>query len=159
DTGNESTDTQTDETEDAQVEAAYGYHAGDRLGDFSIKCIDESSFNLSDAKGKTVIIALFGTYSEDSLSQLDMLESVLKDHEDTELIAVCNHFSAGNPAEIAKERGWTFPVALDGSDEKVFKLTGASIAVPRTVILDPDGIVLFNERGVLSAADIEAHLP
>ena len=68
-------------------------------------------------------------------------------------VAVHNHYSSGKAAEYAKDI--EVPVAVDNGDEEIFKLTGGSMMLPRTVILNERGEVIYNAKGVLTKDRLE----
>ena len=132
----------------------FGYKKGDKLKDFTVTCIDGTDFSLSKNIGKPVLIYLWASYSKDSTDALSLYNDFYNAHsDDISAIAVHNHFGSGNMESFSK--GLDIPVALDNSEEEVYKLTGASTAVPRVVILDEDGKVIYNERGNLTKEELE----
>ncbi|MBR5407775.1 MAG: redoxin family protein [Lachnospiraceae bacterium] len=145
-------DDDMDSTQDSAV--PNGHDIGDRLPDFTVECLDGSTFTLSDHKGKIVVIHLWATYSKDSVEGLKELDEFCREQGDAVVsVAVHNHYSSGKAAEYAKDI--EVPVAVDNGDEEIFKLTGGSMMLPRTVILNERGEVIYNAKGVLTKDRLE----
>ena len=131
-----------------------GYDEGEVLEDFSVMCLDRSVFRLSDDPDKVTVIGLWASYSEDSIEELKVINEFAKDHPDeVRVLALHNHFGSKNAQECIKDID--IPVAVDGEEEEIFKLLGASTAVPRIVILDKDRTVISNKRGFLKKEELE----
>ena len=91
---------------------------GDRLPDFTAKCLDGSTFTLSDNTGKITVIHLWATYSKDSIEGLRELDAFCREQGDkVAAIAVHNHYGSGKAAEYAKDID--IPVAIDNGDEEI----------------------------------------
>lgn len=150
-------DESVNEAADAETEdsfAPYGHDIGDRLPDFTAKCLDGSTFTLSDNTGKITVIHLWATYSKDSIEGLRELDAFCREQGDkVAAIAVHNHYGSGKAAEYAKDID--VPVAIDNGDEEIFRLTGGSMMLPRTVILNERGEVIYNSRGLLTGEQLE----
>ena len=112
------------------------------------------TFRLSENRGKITLINLWASYSEDSLKGLNELNDLYSECKDSiSVIAVQNHFGSKKvPDEI---RDLDIPIATDNRDEEIYKLCGGSMAVPRTVILDRYGKVVYNRLGVLTKEELE----
>ncbi|MCR5651994.1 MAG: redoxin family protein [Lachnospiraceae bacterium] len=134
--------------------STFGYKEGDTLRDFSTQCLDGKPFRLSESRGRITIINLWASYSEDSLKGLNELNDLYKENkDDISVIAVHNHF--GSEKVPDNVRDLDIPVAIDNSDERIFKLCGGSMAVPRTLIVDKDGKIVYNRRGCLTREELE----
>ena len=154
--GDEDIPDEQNETEQEEY-APYGHNVGDRLPDFTAKCLDGSTFTLSDNMGKTVVIHLWATYSKDSIEGLKELDAFCREQGDTvAAVAVHNHYSSGKAEEYAKDID--VPVAVDNGEEEIFKLTGGSMMVPRTIILNEQGEVVYNGKGLLTKEQLETFL-
>lgn len=156
-TVNETEDMADDAASEEESFAPYGHDIGDRLPDFTAKCLDGSTFTLSDNIGKITVIHLWATYSKDSIEGLKELDEFCREQGDkVASVAVHNHYSSGKAAEYAKDI--EVPVAIDNNDEEIFKLTGGSMMLPRTIILNEQGEVIYNSKGLLTKAQLETFL-
>lgn len=142
------------ETETYTSTAPFGYNEGERLKDFTITCLDGSEFVLSDHRGKVVIINLWGSFSQESINGLGVLDEFCKAHNG-DIAAIAVHYRAGilGVSDIAE--GISLPVAVDDKDGKIFKLTGGSMVLPRTIVLNKSGEVVYNSKGVLTQEELE----
>lgn len=97
------------------------------------------TFNLCDQRGETVVLTFFFTRFADCEPQLDRVEQAQRRFPDVRFAGVLVREDAGGAAKLVRERGWTFPVALD-RDGLVSNLYGVS-GCPTTVVVEPDGRV------------------
>ena len=103
------------------------------------------------------MIHLWATYSKDSIEGLRELDAFCREQGDkVAAVAVHNHYSSGKAAEYAKDID--IPVAIDNGDEEIFRLTGGSMMLPRTVILNGSGEVIYNSKGLLTREQLEDFL-
>ena len=145
---------ESDDLSENSKDSDLGYEEGNTLKDFTTQCLDGETFRLSESRGKITLINLWASYSEDSLKGLNELNDLYSECKDSiSVIAVQNHFGSKKvPDEI---RDLNIPIATDNRDEEIYKLCGGSMAVPRTVILDRYGKVVYNRLGVLTKEELE----
>ena len=140
-------DGQSDQQE-YESDAPIGYEVGNQLENFEINCIDGSTFNLADNRGKVVIINLWATYCGPCVQELPHFNELYHEHEgDVEVLAVHAAFTTEDVSTYIQEKGWDIPFAIDESDEKIFKIVNGSTALPQTIVLNRKGEVIFNRVG------------
>ncbi len=127
--------------------AATGSSVGEILPDFSVSCLDGSIFTLSEQRGETVVVNLWATWCAPCVKELPHFDRLLREHgDDTAVLAVhCDPVTEDVEAWLAGY-DYGFPVALAGG-RALADLLGGGDVLPRTVVISPDGTVLYNAAG------------
>jgi len=120
---------------------------GEMAPDFRVEMLDGSSFKLSDAKGKIVLLNFWTTWCGPCMQEFNEIpEKIVKRFEgkaDFVFIPVSREEARETVQEKMiqlKESGIDFPVALD-PDRKVYDLY-AKIFIPRNYLIGRDGKVI-----------------
>ena len=61
-----------------------------------------------------------------------------------------------DPAEFLKDKGWEIPFVVDTDDDLLWKIVNGSSTLPQTIVLDKDGIVVYNQKGSVTPEMLEA---
>ena len=142
------------ETEEST--APIGYEIGNRLQDFEVTCIDGSTFNLADTKGKVVIINLWATYCGPCVKELPHFNDLYHEHEgDIAMLAVHANLTTEDVAAYIADKGWDIPFAIDDADETIFGIVNGSMALPQTIVLNRKGEVIYNQVKSVSPEVLE----
>ena len=133
---------------DAAQSAGIGYEVGQRLEDFEILCLDGTLFRLSDTRGKVVFLNLWATYCTPCVQELPHFDTLYREHgDDIAMLAVHSSVVTDDPAAYLAGKGWSLPFALDTEDDTVWKIVNGSSTLPQTVVLDRNGVVIYNQKG------------
>ena len=127
-----------------------GTAPGERLPDFSIRCLDGSEFSLSEQRGKVVVINIWATWCAPCVNELPQFDRLQREHpEDVAVLALHALPVTSNVSEYlsAYDYGILFAVDEDGI---VSSLIDVSTVIPQTVVVDPDGIVTYNRESALT---------
>lgn len=140
-------------------ETVIGFEPGQQLDDFTIECLDGSSFHLKDYRGKIVVLNLWATYCGPCVEELPSFCDFATKHSDDTVVLAVHHPLVTKPVEpFVKDHGWTIPVAVDQEDPRImWDKVGGTDAMPQTIILDKNGIVIENHRGSLTPEMLEAY--
>ena len=136
--------------EDWSSDAPLGYEAGQQLPDFSIECLDGSTFHLAEMRGKPVFINLWATYCGPCVKELPHFSELYKEHEgDIAMLALHSDIVVDEPADYLAEFGkdWVMPFAIEDDDEVIWDSVGGTTAMPQTIVLNRHGEVIYNQRG------------
>lgn len=135
-----------------------GFEQGQRLKDFEIQCVDGSVFSLSENKGKIVVINLWATYCGPCVQELPHFNEFAARHpEDTAVLAVHSSFTDRDVNEYLSEKDWNnIPFAVDTEDDLIWGIVNGSQALPQTIVLDADGIVIYNQCGSVTPELLES---
>lgn len=132
----------------AEKPAREGAEIGMQLEDFTIDCLDGSSFHLADTRGKVTVINLWATYCGPCVEELPYFDALRREHpEDVAILAVHSSVVTEDPAAFLAGRDWTISFALDTEGDLIWRLVDGSSALPQTVVLDRGGRVIYNRKG------------
>ena len=131
-----------------QAGATIGFEPGMELADFTMECLDGSEFHLADTRGKVVFINLWATYCTPCVQELPHFDALYQQHEgDIAMLAVHSSIVTDDPAEFLADKGWTIPFAVDTEDDMLWSIVDGSSTLPQTIVLDRNGIVIYNQKG------------
>ncbi len=132
----------------AQGEASIGYEVGMQLEDFTLHCLDGTDFRLADTRGKVVFINLWATYCAPCVQELPYFDALYRAHaDDMAMLAVHASLITDDPAQFVTDKGWNFPFAVDEEDDRLWHIVNGSSTLPQTIVLDRNGIVIYNQEG------------
>lgn len=127
-----------------------GAAVGEQLPDYRIECVDGSEFQLSEQRGKVVVINLWATWCTPCVKELPNFDRLLREHaSEVSVLAVHSPPVTTDVPDYLEGFSYTLPFAVDDSGS-VSELLGASTVLPQTIILDPNGVVTYNQSGALS---------
>ncbi len=134
-----------------------GYEVGMQLEDFTITCLDGSTFRLSDTRGKVTFINLWATYCNPCVKELPYFDAFCREHgENVAMLAIHPSFVTDDPAAFLADRGFDMPFAVDTEDDMVWHIVNGSSTLPQTIVLDRDGVVIYNQKGSVTPELLEA---
>ena len=137
-------------------DAPVGHEVGQQLPDFTVTCLDGSTFHLADQRGKITFINFWATYCTPCVQELPHFNELYKAHEgDVAMIALHAAFASKDPKEFLADKGYVFPFAHD-ADGSVLELTGGTGTMPQTVVLNRKGEVIYNKSGSVTPELLEA---
>ncbi len=109
--------------------------------DFLLNDIRGRGWNLSDLRGKVVLVNFWATWCPPCREKLPDLQALYEGlpREKFEILAILNNDDPRLAEALAAKIGLTFPILTDPGSKVAtsFGLTG----VPETFIIDPDGIL------------------
>ena len=131
-------------------QAVSGAAAGEQLPGFKAECLDGSTFSLLQQRGKVVVINLWATWCGPCVQELPNFDRLQREHP-TDAAVLAVHAQPVTTDMQAYLSGYSYeiPFAVD-EDGSLGALLNASTALPQTIILDPDGVVTYNQPGALS---------
>ena len=129
-------------------EITVGYEVGQELSDFTITCLDGSTFTLSENRGKVTFINLWATYCTPCVKELPYFDAFYREHmDDIAILAVHSSIVTDEPDEYLSDKDYAIPFALDTEDDYVWQIVNGASTLPQTIVLDRNGIVIYNQKG------------
>ncbi len=120
---------------------------------FTLNTLDGGSVTLSDLQGEWVLVNFWATWCAPCVAEMAYLEQV---HQTRDINVLGINYNEA-PKEVQKfvdEHGVTFPILLEPDD--VLKMVYEARALPRTVVVGPDGIVANRTLGQLRPETFDA---
>ncbi|WP_242831997.1 redoxin family protein [Butyrivibrio sp. VCD2006] len=143
-------------TEIEESTAPIGYEVGNKLQDFEVTCLDGSSFNLAETRGKVVFINLWATYCGPCVKELPHFNELYHEHEgDIAMLAVHANLTTEDVNAYIAEKGWDIPFVIDDENETIFEIVNGSLALPQTIVLNRKGEVIYNQVGSITSEVLE----
>lgn len=123
-----------------------------------------ASVRLAELRGRPVVVNFWASWSDDARTEAPLLERLWREYRGRGLVmlgvAIHEQPTARdpdqNPRAFARRFGLTYPVGHDRSGEisHAFGVTG----VPETVLIAPDGAIVFRSVGLLDEAALRRAL-
>ncbi len=122
--------------------------------------IDGEQANLDDYRGKTVIVNFWATWCAPCEAEtprlVDWSERYAADGLTILGVDTLYQDSRGEVAAFVDEKQVSYPILLD--DESDVSRQWQATQLPRSFVIDPDGIVRFIKLGELTERDFDQHV-
>lgn len=138
------------------------YDIGDAAPNFELTQVnpnnDTEKVNLSELKGKGVMLNFWGTWCAPCKEEMPYMEDLYPEYKEKgiEIVAVNLDQSKLKIEHFINDFDLTFPVPHDVRDE-VRELYGVG-PLPSTIFINPDGVIDDIVIGALTLDRLEAHL-
>ncbi len=119
-----------------------------RAPEFSLQALDGKLVNLSDYRGKVVLVHFWATWCPPCVDEMPTLERLHRTRKgkDFDILAISvDEDAAGAVAAFMRKNGLSLPVLLDPS-RTAAELYG-TFKLPETYIVDREGVVRYKEIG------------
>jgi thiol-disulfide isomerase/thioredoxin len=125
--------------------------------DFSAATLDGGSLALSDLRGRWVVINFWASWCVPCAAEMPVLQRIADEYADTVSVVGVNmrEDHAQVSASVA-EWGIRYPILLNPTDEAV--LAYSVVALPQTLVVAPDGELVWRSFGEISYESFTAEL-
>lgn len=127
---------------------------GDVVPDFTAETVDGNTFNLSDQKGKVVLLNFWATWCGPCVGEMPAFERLYNEYgEKVSILAVNCEEDKNTVSQFISDSGYTFPVAydVDGDISTQYSTSG----IPYTLVIGKDGLIKKIFLGADSDADVQ----
>lgn len=139
---------ETSEVSPEPAAAEPGFNAGNALPDFSVPLAGGGTFTLSENLGKPVFINLFATWCPSCVGGMPDINQLYKEFGGQVNFLVINIGEDEQTAlNFADDNGYTLPFAYS-IDGMPFGFTYLVYSIPRTFVLDADGVISAYYEGM-----------
>jgi peroxiredoxin len=132
------------------VNRGFTVNVGDMAPDFEFQYKDGTTGNLSDLRGKVVMLQFTASWCGICISEMPYIESDIwqkyKDRDDFALIGVAYRESYDKIQTLIVKTRVTYPIVPDKSGENFHKYAEKNAGVTRNIIVDKTGKIIFRTR-------------
>lgn len=129
-----------------------------RCPDFTVPLYGEQggSFALSAHRGQVTVINFWATWCAPCVAELPHFERLQREYGDrVSVVAIHSNLVTEDVQAFLDARGWQLPFAQD-PDGRVIAALGGSTMLPMTVILDAQGVIVYNKVGSVTYEQLES---
>lgn len=146
--------------DDTAIQAAIpvGYEPGMQAPDFSVPLYGEEGgmFTLSENAGRVVVLNFWATWCTPCCAELPHFDELAAAYpDDVRVIAVHSQLVTDDVEKYLAQYDYDIPFGLDETGEVITAFNGSTM-LPQTVIIDADGIVVYNSVGSLDYARLDS---
>lgn len=121
---------------------------GQKVPQFSMRPLSSDSLSMDDLKGELILINFFATWCNPCMQEMPKLEKeIWQEYQDDGLQVYCvgREHTADELKKFVKKKNLTVPVVPD--PEREIYSHFASKYIPRNIIIDQQGKIIFQEIG------------
>ena len=145
-----------EDVSDPEPAPEYGSEVGKTVADFTVPVYGGGEFVLSQQRGKIVVVNFWATWCTPCCAELPYFNALYETYGDSvAVVAIHSDLVTDDVADYLANYDYTLPFAQDESGD-VGKLLGVSTMLPHTIILDTNGVVVYNAAGSLTYEELLA---
>ncbi len=131
-----------------------GLQAGNRAPNFQVSTIDGEDISLYDLRGQVVLLNFWGTWCGPCRREMPEFQNIYEEYaeEGFTILALAVNDTEADVLDFQEEFGLTFSLAVD--EGNVVNDQYAVVSQPSTFIIDPDGIILSRNFGLMLESQV-----
>lgn len=130
----------------------------DSLPDFTVKNVKGEDFQLSNLKGKYIMLDFWASWCRPCIASLPRVDSLHSKYSGKNFAIVSISIDKNRTAWLREQSKhhirWINTISVDAKITQYFHVD----AVPHTVLIDPNGDILLTEEGLVKDSSIELKL-
>lgn len=134
-----------------------GHEVGMRAPDFSVPVYGQegSVFTLSEHRGKPVIVNFWATWCTPCCGELPYFDEIYRTYgNDAAVVAIHSDLVTDDVEAYLANYDYQLPFALDETGS-VIQSFGGSTMLPQTIVIDANGIIVYNAVGSVTYEVLE----
>ena len=141
-----------------ETDAEVGWEVGMRAPDFTVELYGGGTLSLADCLGRPAVLNFWATWCTPCCAELPHFDALYRAHSDEAVVAAIHANLVTDDVE-AYLAGFDYamPFGLDETGEALAAFGGSSM-LPQTVVIDADGIIVYNAVGSVDGETLEALL-
>lgn len=145
--------------ENTQTGVSVGKDVGMLAPDFSVPVYgSDLPFVLSEHRGKKAVINFWATWCTPCCQELPYFDAAYREYQDRAIvIAVHSDLVTDDVEAYLTQYDYALPFALDEKGD-VIRMFGGSTMLPMTVIIDENGVIIYNAVGSMTLEQLKAFL-
>ncbi len=131
---------------------------GEEAPDFKLKQLNGEEMQLSQLRGKAVMINFWGTWCEPCRTEMPAMQKAYEKYKDQgfEIVAVNIAETEIAVSNFVEDYGLTFPILMDAQKEIVRQYKIGPL--PSSIFVDPQGKITQFIEGPLEVAQLELYI-
>ncbi len=162
-TTTEQTETASTETTETASEAAQNIETGKEVGmlcpEFTVPLYgaDGGNFSIAECKGKPTVINFWATWCTPCVAELPYFQQLYEKYGDSiNVIAIHSALVTDDVQTFLDREGFNLPFGQDDENGSVIACLGGSTMLPMTVVLDQNGVIVYNKVGSVTYEVLES---
>lgn len=117
--------------------------------DFSAELYGGGTFRVSEQRGKVTVVNFWATWCAPCCEELPQFDRLREEFGNTvSVVAVHSKLQTDDPQAFLDGKGYEISFAWD-ADGSAAEAVGGAAVLPQTVVLDRDGVIVYNRAGSL----------
>lgn len=134
----------------------FGFQPGERVPDFTLTTTQGEAWALRAARGKVTVVNLWATWCAPCVQELPYFQEIYDRYgDDLAVLAIHSNLITDDVGAYLADRDFTLPFAVD-EDGQVIASLGGSTMLPQTIVLNPRGVVTYNQVGSVTLEKLTA---
>ncbi len=133
-----------------------GHVRAEKATPWTLKDVDGKTVNLSDYKGKIVVLNFWATWCPPCRAEIPDFTSLQKEYQGKGVVIIGLSVDTVQPSEVAtfaKKQGMNYPIVM--STDEIAQKYGAADAIPVTIFIAPDGTIASTQVGMVDKDYLE----